>query len=132
MVFNFFDRVRMHLQKSKNPQTHQNWFFVVCSRLVNWEGLNLLPRPQNQAKYFRKILPIITSTSCPSFPFNWNTIQRLCSKMYCKLFANTISKLIEWFKIWKFKCPKNETCLFQDKKQFLNCASKIAFSEIIL
>ena len=42
MIFTIFDCLNAHLQKIKKTQTHHNWFWINCSKLVKL-GLDLGP-----------------------------------------------------------------------------------------
>ena len=46
----FFDRLIAHLQKSKQPQTHCNWFFIYYIWQIK-KGLDLGPNFRNHANY---------------------------------------------------------------------------------
>ena len=37
-MFTISDRLVAHLQKSKKPQCHHDWFLINCGKLVNWKG----------------------------------------------------------------------------------------------
>ena len=82
-MFTVFNSLLAHLQRSKNPQTHN------CSTLIMLKSLDLVPSPPNHAIFFSDTLPMTTYFSWSSFVTKWPTIQNIYSKLYSTTCANT-------------------------------------------
>ena len=82
-MFTVFNSLLAHLQRSKNPQTHN------CSTLIMLKSLDLVPSPPNHAIFFSDTLPMTIYISWSSFVTKWPTIQNIYSKLYSTMCANT-------------------------------------------
>ena len=66
MMFTIFDSLSVHLQKSKKPRTHHDWFLINCSSSLNYKGPGLRTLSSQLGKVFPKSI-LGTASKVPKY-----------------------------------------------------------------